>query len=182
MRRLKSPGQMALFLQPGEVLVADASCQLRTILGSCVSITLWHPGKRIGGMSHFLLPTQGACAKELDPSRPGYYGDDALRLMLRELKKSGVLPGQCQGKIFGGGNMFPNQMRADSGHVGQRNGKAARALLQQHGVALVAESLFGIGYRQVVFDVNKGDVWCRQVQPSDQEIAVEKELTWHASR
>lgn len=182
MRRLKNPGLMDLFLQPGEVLMADASCQLRTLLGSCVSITLWHPAKRIGGMSHFLLPTQGASAREVDPSRPGYYGDDALRLMLQELKKSGVSPGQCQGKIFGGGNMFPNQMRADSGHVGQRNGQAARALLAQHGVPLVAECLFGIGYRQVIFDVNKGDVWSRQIQPSAQEIEVEQELSWPASR
>lgn len=182
MRRLKNPSLMALFLQPGEVLMADASCQLRTLLGSCVSITLWHPAQRIGGMSHFLLPTQGAAARKPDPSRPGYYGDDALRLMLQELKKSGVQPGQCQGKIFGGGNMFPHQARAEASNVGQRNGEAARALLQQHGIPLVAECLFGIGYRQVIFDVNKGDVWSRQVQPSAGEIEVEKELAWHASR
>lgn len=182
MRRLKNPNLVALFLQPGEVLMADASCQLRTILGSCVSITLWHPAQRIGGMSHFLLPTQCGAARAPDPARPGYYGDDALRLMLREFRKSGVQPGQCQGKIFGGGNMFPNQLRAESGHVGQRNGEAARALLEQHGVPLVAESLFGTGYRQVIFDVNKGDVWCRQVQPSAQELETEQELAWHASR
>lgn len=182
MRRLKNPNLMVLFLQPGEVLMAGATCQLRTILGSCVSITLWSPAQRIGGMSHFLLPTQGATVREPDPAQPGYYGDDALRLMLQELKKSGVLPGQCQGKIFGGGNMFPNQPRDDASKVGHRNGKAARALLQQHGVPLVAESLFGIGYRQVIFDVNKGDVWSRQVQPSAGEIEVEKELVWHASR
>ena len=179
---MKNPGLMDLFLQPGEVLMADASCQLRTLLGSCVSITLWHPARRIGGMSHFLLPTQGAGGREPDPSRPGYYGDDALRLMLQELRKSGVQPAQCQGKIFGGGNMFPNQMRAEGSHVGQRNGEAARALLRQHGVPLVAESLFGTGYRQVIFDVNKGDVWSRQVQPSAQEIEIEQELAWHASR
>jgi chemotaxis protein CheD len=182
MRRLKSSNLMVLFLQPGEVLMADASCQLRTLLGSCVSITLWHPGQRIGGMSHFLLPTQLVSNKKADPSQPGYYGDEALRLMLQEMKKSGVAPDQCQGKIFGGGNMFPDQARRQTNIVGQHNGHAARALLQQYGVPLVAESLFGIGYRQIIFDVKKGDVWSKQVQASDGEIEIEKELVWHASK
>ena len=66
--------------------------------------------------------------------------------------------------------------------VGQRNGEPAPAPLLQHGVSLVAESLFGKGYRQVFFDVNKGDVWRQQVHPSAAGIEAEQELAWHASR
>lgn len=179
-KRVNDPNLMALFLQPGEVMVADEHCQLRTILGSCVSITLWHPLKRIGGMSHFLLPTRGSGAKE--PSRPGYYGDEALALMLDELKMQGVVPSQCQGKIFGGGNMFPHQVRTEGLNVGYRNGEAARALLLLHGIPLVSESLFGVGHRQIVFDVSNGDVWSKQVRPSAQEIEAEQELACQASR
>lgn len=36
-----------IFLQPGEHYVGDADCTIRTLLGSCVSITLWHPAKLI---------------------------------------------------------------------------------------------------------------------------------------
>ena len=173
----RSNHRIALFLQPGEVRVANANFQLRTILGSCVSITLWHPGKRVGGMSHFLLPTRGASTHE--HARLGYYGDEALLLMLEKLGKAGVLPAQCQGKLFGGGNMFPDQMHENI-TVGRRNGEAARALLEQHGIPLVSESLFGIGHRQVIFDVSTGDVWARQVRPSAQEIETEEELAWRA--
>jgi chemotaxis receptor (MCP) glutamine deamidase CheD len=44
-----------IFLQPGEYFVGDASYRVRTLLGSCVSITLWHLRLKIGAMSHFLL-------------------------------------------------------------------------------------------------------------------------------
>ena len=44
-----------VFLMPGEHFVGDARHRIRTLLGSCVSITLWHPQRRVGAMSHFLL-------------------------------------------------------------------------------------------------------------------------------
>ena len=155
---------MDVFLQPGDLYVGDAGHQLRTILGSCVSITLWHPLSRMGAMSHFLLPTRGAAAngEVLD----GRYGDEALRLMLTQFEKSGISPAQCKAKIFGGGNMFPAQMREGVINVGKRNGEAARTLLRGHGIPILSECLFGIGHRQVIFVVSTGDVWSNQVKPS----------------
>ena len=167
---------MDIFLQPGELFVGDASFQIRTILGSCVSITLWHPQLRVGGMSHFLLPTRGVPRgnAELD----GRYGDEALELMFRDLRAAGAHPLVCEAKIFGGGNMFPGNQHARGQQarglsVGKRNGEAARELLRQHGIGVVTESLFGVGHRQIIFDVSKGDVWSRQVRPSSLEIDAE---------
>ena len=157
---------IGIFLQPGDWYVADADYQLRTILGSCVSITLWHPATRMGGMTHFLLPSRGdaAAGQALD----GRYGDEALQLMLDKLDQAGVPLSQCQAKIFGGGNMFPGQMRTGAINVGQRNGEAARALLLANGIPIVSECLFGVGHRQVIFDLSCGDVWSCQVKPSEQ--------------
>jgi chemotaxis protein CheD len=160
-----------IFLKPGDLFVADADYRIRTILGSCVSITLWHAGARMGGMSHFLLPSRMTAApgRTLD----GRYGDEALRIMLVELMRLGIPPAQCQGKIFGGGNMFPGHARDGTFSVGQRNGEAARALLHQHGIPVVSESLFGVGHRQIIFDVATGDVWANQVSPGASEAADE---------
>jgi len=49
--------------------------------------------------------------------------------------------------------------------VGRKNGEAARALLQRAGITVHSESLFGVGHRQIMFDVASGDVWARQIQP-----------------
>lgn len=151
-----------VFLKPGEYFVGDAAHRIRTLLGSCVSVTLWSPLRRVGAMSHFLLAERGRAARaghELD----GRYGDEALRLMLDELARVEVLPGQCQAKIFGGGEMFPDQQTSGFMAIGRRNGEAARELLQAHGIEVVSESLFGTGHRQIVFEVSSGHVWSRQI-------------------
>jgi chemotaxis protein CheD len=174
MARLKD--LMDIFLQPGELFVGDSSFQIRTILGSCVSITLWHSRLRVGGMSHFLLPTRAG--KQGSAGLDGRYGDEALNLMIHDLKAAGVSHAQCEAKIFGGGNMFPGNthargQRAKGLAIGKKNGETARKLLNQHGIPVRAECLFGIGHRQIVFDVSKGDVWSRQVRPSTLEISAE---------
>ena len=152
-----------IFLQPGEYFVGDADYRIRTLLGSCVSVTLWHPCKRVGAMSHFLLAERGAGPMlAID----GRYGEEAIWLMLRELVHVKVDPSQCHAKIFGGGDMFPRQIRNDTLHIGQKNGEAARVLLRAHGITIVSESLFGAGHRKVIFDVASGDVWVRQVRPA----------------
>jgi chemotaxis protein CheD len=166
MARLKD--LIDIFLQPGEYFVADAEYQLRTMLGSCVSITLWHPASRIGAMSHFLLPTRGQDVSEVH-ELDGRYGDEALELMRQELLRAGVRLSQCQAKIFGGGNMFPAHTRNPDTHVGRKNGEAARKLLLDHGIPVVSESLYGIGHRQIIFDVSNGDVWAYQVELSTDE-------------
>ena len=154
---------MDLFLQPGEYFVADATMRLRTMLGSCVAITLWHPQRRVGAMSHFLLADR--------PRRPGQpldarYGDEALELMVQGLRREKVSPRECEAKIFGGGNMFPGQVRAAMETVGTRNGEAARQLLARRGIPVRREHLFGDGHRQVVFDIASGAVWVRHIPPS----------------
>lgn len=151
-----------VFLKPGEYFVGDAAHRIRTLLGSCVSVTLWSPQRQVGAMSHFLLAER----KRIAPDRPeldGRYGDEALRLMLDELRRFDVLPADCQAKIFGGGEMFPDRQASGFMAIGRRNGEAARGLLQAQGIEVVSESLFGTGHRQIVFEVSSGHVWSRQI-------------------
>jgi len=146
-----------VFLHPGEYFVGDARHRISTLLGSCVSITLWHPAKRIGAMSHFLL------GERKDKPTPGRldarYGRDAIRLMLLDLERAGVKPAECQAKLFGGGDMFPGHKLAAA--VGRDNGEVARELVRAQGIPIVSESLFGEGHRRIIFDVSTGDVWAR---------------------
>ena len=160
MRRSKQP--IEIFLQPGEYFVAQGTCRIRTLLGSCVAITLWHSGKRVGAMSHFLLATRGRhSVVELD----GRYCEEAMSLMLRDLARVDVNPMQCEAKVFGGANMFPRHLPTHSPTVGEKNGECAHRLLRAHGIRIVCESLFGEGHRQIIFDVASGHVWARQVKP-----------------
>jgi chemotaxis protein CheD len=160
---LSHPVIRDVLLQPGEYAVRDATCRIRTVLGSCVSITLWHEKHRVGAMSHFLLATRGLTPGHTLDAR---YGEEALTLMLRDLALMGVPAEQCQAKIFGGANMFAEVSRPGVPLVGRRNGESARNLLRGLGIPIQSESLFGCGHRQIVFDVASGDVWSRQVRPA----------------
>jgi chemotaxis protein CheD len=157
------PTQLDMFLQPGEWFVGDATHRVRTLLGSCVSVTLWSPQARVGAMSHSLLPTRGR-RPPADTPPDGRYGDEALELMLQGLAAAGVPSRECAAKIFGGGDLFG----AGGAHgvtVGRRNGQAARELLRRHGIEVASESLFGEGHRQILFDIATGEVWARQIPP-----------------
>lgn len=149
-------------LRPGDWFVGRAPAIVRTVLGSCVSVTLWSPRALAGAMSHSLLATRGR-ARLAGEALDGRYGDEALRLMVAGLARLGVHPRECEAKIFGGGRMFGHR---DAGaDVGQRNGEAAREQLLGLGIEVVSEGLFGQGHRQIAFDVADGSVWARQVRP-----------------
>ncbi|MGO4382561.1 chemotaxis protein CheD [Pseudoduganella sp. RAF53_2] len=148
-----------IYLLPGEFFVGDARHRIRTLLGSCVSITLWHPARRIGAMSHFLVSERG---KRQLAQLSGRYGAEAMELMVNELQAHGVPAHDCQGKIFGGSVMFPKIERRGLHAIGRRNGEAAERLLARYRIPVVSRSLFGVGPRLIVFEVATGDVWVRQ--------------------
>lgn len=156
---METGATIEVYLLPGEYFVGDARYRIRTVLGSCVSITLWHRRLRIGAMSHFLLSERdGDAAQGLN----GRYGRDAMELMVRQLRERRVNIRECEAKVFGGGTMFPWGEAGVLPGIGHRNGVAAEKLLAEYGIPVVSESLFGIGHRHILFDVSSGDVWVRQ--------------------
>lgn len=154
-----SAATLDIFLQPGEIFFGDADTRIRTILGSCVAITVWHPKRRIGGMCHYMLPERrrGKKVDHLD----GRYADEAMLLLIKEILRAGTNPYEYEVKLFGGGNMFaPREQKQIS--VAERNIEAGRALLKHHGFNVLVEHLGGRGHRQIIYEVGSGDVWVRQ--------------------
>jgi chemotaxis protein CheD len=151
-----------VFLRPGELHVGDAADRVRTLLGSCVAITLRAPRLHVGAMCHFLLSSRVRAAGTPLDAR---YGDEALTLMLQGMARRGAGPDDCEAGLFGGGHMFPGSGPAGALHVGRRNGEAARELLGRHGLPIGREDLFGVGHRRLVFDIGTGRIEVIQVQP-----------------
>jgi len=156
-----------IFLQPGELWFGDEHTRIRTILGSCVAVTLWHPGRRIGGMCHFMLPKRGPRARS--EGLDGRYAGDAIALFARELRAARTHPQDYQVKLFGGGRMFRSRhapgVQADMQDVGARNVESARTLLRAQGFRVRAAHVAGEGHRNLIFDVGSGEVWLRHVSP-----------------
>ncbi|MBS4096613.1 MAG: chemotaxis protein CheD [Sulfuricella sp.] len=172
---MKKPAHVIeIFLQPGEFYFGDRNTRIRTVLGSCVSITMWHPRLLIGGMCHFMLSRRpSGQSGELD----GRYADEAMALFLREIRDAGTQPAEYQVKLFGGGNMFPASMKLRNGNchpptcdgtvvhdcrqVSCANSRIARHLAVQNGFRIAAEHLGETGHRQILFDIWSGHVWVK---------------------
>lgn len=148
-----------VFLQPGEFHFGARDVRIRTLLGSCVSITLWHPVRHIGGMCHYMLPKRVGV-----PTGPlsGRYAEEAMELFMRELQARGTHPAEYQVKLFGGGHMFAHLADRQDDAVAARNIEAGRRLLEQRGFRVQAEDVGGAGHRQVIFELWNGHVWVKR--------------------
>lgn len=155
-----NPAAIDIFLQPGEVYFGDRDTRIRTVLGSCVSITFWHPRLLLGGMCHYMLPERGA-ARTGEPD--GRYAGEAMLLLTEEMRAAGTRPSEYEAKLFGGGRMFSFDSGDGVLDIGTRNIEAGRRLLRNHGLAPASEHLAGVGHRSIIFDVACGDVWVRHM-------------------
>ncbi len=149
-----------VFHNPGDINFGGAETRIAPLLGSCVSIALWHPKWRIGGMCHYMLPARphAGPAARFD----GRYADGALALFLRELTKAGTPPKEYVVKIMGGARMFAHLHGEGYRDIGTVNIQDGKDLLNKHGFSICCEHLAGSGHRKVVFDVQNGEVSLRQ--------------------
>lgn len=154
---------MEIFLQPGEYFFGDRDTRIRTVLGSCVSITFWHQRLLVGGMCHFMLPARGKHKTKVDDTLDGHYADEVMILLLREMQAIHTQPKDYQVKIFGGGDMFPEAKKNQTTNIGGRNIEAARALLQHYGFTVQGEHLGESGHRNVIFNIWSGEVWVKHI-------------------
>jgi chemotaxis protein CheD len=171
-------GVIDIFLQPGELYFGDGATRIRTLLGSCVAVTLWHPRLHIGGMCHYLLPGR---RRRPPDSLDGRYADEAIELFRREIRTASTRPQDYQIKLFGGGSMFPGLIAAgkpdhcnrgcrhdplECRDVACRNVAVGRRLVAELGANITAEHLGGVGHRNIIFEVWSGDVLVRHVPPA----------------
>jgi chemotaxis protein CheD len=154
----RSDASADIYLLPGDIHFAAANTRIHTVLGSCISISLWHPVLRIGGMCHFMLPSRGNVG---GGSLDGRYADEAIQLIQREIEKNYTYPAEYQVKLFGGGNMFQAFCAGKAMDVASDNIKAARVLLEKGGFHVAAEDVGGNGHRRIIFDLYDGNVWVR---------------------
>ncbi len=148
-----------IFLQPGEFhFSSDPDTRIRTLLGSCVAMTMWHPTRRHGAMCHYLLPAR---VKRRRSTLDGRFGDEAYLMFLNEAVRHNTDPNDYEIKLFGGGDMFPGVYKAANTAIGVQNVTAGLDLLALHGQPVKAKHVGGKGHRVVMLDVWDGSVWVK---------------------
>ncbi len=129
--------------------------RVTTILGSCVSVCLFDPVRRVGGINHFMLPLWNG--EGLPTPR---YGNIAIDTLIDRLSGLGCLVSRLQAKLFGGAAMWENADRFMP--IGTGNIDLAWRILAQFDIPVVASDLGGGASRKIIFSSNTGEVLLRR--------------------
>jgi chemotaxis protein CheD len=125
------PGEH-LVLMPGQMHLGQQAASVRTLLGSCVAITLWHPVRRIGGMCHFLLPQR---QRRPGDAPDGRYGDEAVEAMVKTLQTLRAEPREFVAHLYGGADTLSG-CSAVRFNIGERNIEQGWRLIDRFGFTL----------------------------------------------
>lgn len=146
-----------ILLSPGEVIFSDKALQVKTILGSCVAITIWHPNK-FGGLCHFLIANKH---KTTDTKTTNYrYGEDALHFLYMKMSDHAPVH-EYELRLFGGANMYASNT---SPTVGENNVAYAKHWAKQHNLNFTQQDILGKQSRSLFFDLRTGNVCLQQYQ------------------
>ncbi len=142
-----------VYLQPGELHIARGPAIITTILGSCVSVTLRHPGLKLAAMCHIMLPEASATEDDFR------YAHCAVNHMVRNLAQLGARASALEVKMFGGADMFgPVAHDLPTLDVARRNVDSTLDSLKQFGLKPSAADVRGQQGRRIRFDTRSGEV------------------------
>ena len=137
-------------LWAGDIVADKTPVRMSTVPGSCVSVCLYDPAKRWGGMNHFLVPKGGTAP---------IHGDWAVAHLVERMHELGSPARSLQAKIFGGGS--PLRLANEEYAVGSANVAVARHVLASYNIPIVAERVEHGGGLRLFFENWTGTVWVR---------------------
>ena len=146
-----------VFLHPGEMVLAVEPTVAVTVLGSCISITLFHQKLRVGALCHAVLP-QG------NETTPGKFVNQAVNHMIGQFAALKIQPHELVAKLFGGADMFNHVATEWSNRgVGAQNIREAVKSLRTVGLEAIASDIGGNQGRKLVFYTHTGEVFIKLV-------------------
>lgn len=132
-----------------------------TVLGSCVSLCLFDPVSKAGGMNHFLLPEPPGTAHDgRNPDWSFRYGVQAMEELLNAVfRLSGRSRNEFRAKLVGGAHL--GGALAD---VGSRNLRFAEDFLEKEGITILSRHTAGTVARRLLFHPATGRAFVKEIQ------------------
>ena len=148
---------MKVFLKPGELYIGKEPAVISTILGSCLSITMFNARLGVGGICHALFPNDSKRKKGIE----FHYVDGSILYMINEFEKIGIKRNEIEVKVFGGASIN------DTAHkktVGQANIEAALDILNGNDLKVLTYDFGGTLGRKIIFYTHTGRVLLKKIE------------------
>lgn len=142
------------YLHPGQLHASAAPMLVTTILGTCVAVGLWDAQARVGGLNHYLLPS--------DPSGTAgpRVGASAIVTLHEWVLRLGAAPERLRAKVFGGTQSAFGFERGGR-DLGAQNAAIAFEWLAARGIPVVASDVGGARARKLLFQTADGLSWVK---------------------
>lgn len=154
----------------GQCFASREGAILQTLLGSCVSVCLFDPSVRVGGMNHILLPGKADFRTFNEPAR---YGINAMELLVNEMCKLGGARSRMQAKVFGGANVLGGISQEKS--PGPKNVEFVREYLLMEGIPLLKHDTGGLTTRIIQYHTDTFEVFVKRIPPQYARQALDEE-------
>jgi chemotaxis protein CheD len=149
------------------MVFAESPTVVTTVLGSCLSVTMWHPRWKVGAICHGLLPRCNSLTTCSFPCGDRFrYVNCSLLQMIRSFEHKGIPLQGIEVKMFGGADMFPLSGTGDRKlRVGEENAGTAINILQSRSLPIVSQDVGGTRGRKILFHVGTGEVLLKRLGP-----------------
>ena len=158
-----------IYLKPGEAVISNRAEIVSTVLGSCISITMFSLRQKMGAICHNLLPKCKEKSVCNDNCHEAFrYVECTIRRMLDEFISRGINQNEIEVKIFGGADMFKlTAVKKSSVTVGRQNIDTALKILGDFGLKIAASDTGGTHGRKIVFCTQTGTVLLKRLEKAE---------------
>jgi len=156
-----SDGLPTVYLHPGELVICRESMKVITVLGSCVSVTLFSRKLGMGAICHGTMPRCRAIKQCTELCIDAFkFMDCAILHMLKTFREAGVHNRDIEVKVFGGADTL---MSKSSNTIGSQNIKVTLDMLGREGLSVAAADVGDNFGRKLIFISAKGDVYLKRL-------------------
>jgi chemotaxis protein CheD len=151
----------AVYLKPGDLCHAESPTVVSTILGSCVAVIMFNPGRKVGSICHAMLPRNPSSHR----GEAFRYVDSSILYMVERFRALGVRTNEMEVKLFGGADVLEH--RGENGaSVGRQNIEIALETIGEVGLRLIVSDVGGKVGRKLCFYTHTGEVLLKRMAGS----------------
>lgn len=145
-----------IYLKPGELVIMDEPMIVTTVLGSCISVTMFHPQTGTAAICHAMMPSgYGSVSFK--------YVDASIHHMVKWFVHRKIQMGKIQVKLFGGADMFKSDDSFSRNiSIGRQNISVATCCLKGYGLVPAVSDVGGMKGRKLVFRSDTGIVFLKK--------------------
>jgi chemotaxis protein CheD len=160
----------SIYLKPGDICFSHKPAVISTLLGSCVSVTMFSQRVGAGAICHGLLPSckgRKPCECNKFCSEGMRYVDCSILRMLGWFEQNGVARKEIDVKVFGGSDMLSGTESAAKVTVGQQNIRMAFQIIEKENLRIAASDVGGLQGRKIMFSTHTGEVLLKRLLKSE---------------